>query len=601
MDFVQTLEGKSAFEHQVEDPVLLSTFQNLADTARGYTEYTNEYGSVDDWNDIPTNEKSVFQSLADACTGYTKHGDQKTSADSEFLRMTRAGLNFIKYTYHPPPAKGIFFEMARAGMKAMEHSYSPPPMDMLSNPPLPDALLTVYRHMGYQPIEDVIFLDTVSAYEHAHFRNAWGSCSQLYNRAYDPDDSEDSDGWDVYDMQVQKCGCRDEYAHIPGLEGWRTFPTAITHMDRFMEDFENIRDYVFYDLGITCSSYLEYSNDFDDWNDPEVAAFREFSEVAGSLTYVCPDWFQRFLQLPGELRESIIHEYALMERDAGRLSEHQHYDEFHNPCCKWEYPKMLIACDNQDTKVFPDASTGRCPKGWLPNLAFVNHRMHEEVLVLMLQRTERFDLKYIFRNTNFKIATWFTKFLKAIPGNGGENAVKHLNFPHLHWFNHQRISPALTNPSLQLAVACKNLRKLDMTFHVDKVTISDVTTVWERRALPLAEVINRFKLETIFGCTRLEEVYIDGIHIRPSQGGKATDLDVLENVGKWMMKSFLVQRSPKRGIQVELVRRWGCWNGRVRGDLIVLEGKDMAEVKARIKMKGAYTKALSLPGPTLII
>jgi hypothetical protein len=69
-------------------------------------------------------------------------------------------------------------------------------------------------------------------------------------------------------------------------------------MDRFMEDFENIRDYVFYDLGITCSSYLEYSNDFDDWNDPEVAAFREFSEVAESLTYVCPDWFQRFLELP---------------------------------------------------------------------------------------------------------------------------------------------------------------------------------------------------------------------------------------------------------------------------------------------------------------
>jgi hypothetical protein len=181
MDFVQTLEGESKFEHQVEDPVLLSAFQDLAATARGYTKYTNDYGSVNDWNDTPTNEKSVFQGLANACTGYIKHGDHKTSSDSEFFRMTRAGLNFIKYTYHPPPMKGVFFDMVRAGMKAMKHSYNSPPLNMLSYPSLPDALQTVYRRMGYQPIEDVIFLDIVSAYEHAHFRNAWGNRSQLYN------------------------------------------------------------------------------------------------------------------------------------------------------------------------------------------------------------------------------------------------------------------------------------------------------------------------------------------------------------------------------------------------------------------------------------
>ena len=137
--------------------------------------------------------------------------------------------------------------------------------------------------------------------------------------------------------------------------------------------------------------------------------------------------------------------------------------------------------------------------------------------------------------------------------------------------------------------------------HVDEVTISNAETDWERKALPLAQVIDRFKLETIFGCTRLEEVYIDDIYMRPSRGGKEADLDVLEEVSNWMMKSFLVQRNPERGIQVELVRRWGCWRGRVRGTLVELDDKDMAKVKARIEMKGAYTNALALAGPAITV
>ena len=133
------------------------------------------------------------------------------------------------------------------------------------------------------------------------------------------------------------------------------------------------------------------------------------------------------------------------------------------------------------------------------------------------------------------------------------------------------------------------------------MTISNAETDWERKALPLAQVIDRFKLKTIFGCTKLEEVYIDGIYMRPSRGGKEADLDVLEEVSKWMMTSFLVQRNLKPGIQVELVRRWGCWKGRVDGVLVALDDKDMAEVKTRIEMKGAYTKALVKAGPVITV
>jgi hypothetical protein len=124
-----------------------------------------------------------------------------------------------------------------------------------------------------------------------------------------------------------------------------------------------VEDVVFRDLVETIEQYMEYANDFDNWNDPKIAAFREFSVVVDCVSYVCPDyqWFQRFLSLPGELRENITHVYLLLESDAGRLSKHQHYDQFSNPCCTWKYPWELIACDNQEAKAFPEASTGRCP------------------------------------------------------------------------------------------------------------------------------------------------------------------------------------------------------------------------------------------------
>jgi hypothetical protein len=36
------------------------------------------------------------------------------------------------------------------------------------------------------------------------------------------------------------------------------------------------------------------------------------------------------------------------------------------------------------------------------------------------------------------------------------------------------------------------------------------------KSRPLPEVVNRFELETMFHCTSLEDVYIDGIYVRPS-------------------------------------------------------------------------------------
>jgi hypothetical protein len=202
--------------------------------------------------------------------------------------------------------------------------------------------------------------------------------------------------------------------------------------------------------------------------------------------------------------------------------------------------------------------------------------MHDEVLVLMLRKTEHFDLKYNFRNTNFKIATWFRNFLKAIPSDAS-NTVKHLAFSHMHWFDHHLLPPSLTNPSIELAVACTNLRKLDMTLHSSKVTICDQSTNWVRQPLALTTIVDRFKLQPIFDCQNLEHVYIDGIYVRPSHGGAPSDLNVVEDLSKWMIKGFWVRRYPDDGIKVELVRRWGTWRGRVAGVLVTLEEEDLKD------------------------
>jgi hypothetical protein len=57
---------------------------------------------------------------------------------------------------------------------------------------------------------------------------------------------------------------------------------------------------------------------------------------------------------------------------------------------------------------------------------------------------------------------------------------------------------------MDLAIVCKSLRKLDITFHVDKVSIYNNTTDYKR------------KPETTIECSSLEEVYIDGIYVRSS-------------------------------------------------------------------------------------
>lgn len=286
--------------------------------------------------------------------------------------------------------------------------------------------------------------------------------------------------------------------------------------------------------------------------------------------------FTLFKQLPAELRADIIDSYLMMEREEGRLSRHCHYDDRGSRCCVWEYPDLLITCDNEDSEIFPDPKIGRTPRGWMHALALTDRAMLGEVTVHMLTHTIRYDLKYIRFNHDFKIAAWFHKFLESIPG--GDNTVQYLNFPHMHWFNNFIGLPAPTNPSLELMAACRNLRMVDMTFHSSVMQKGwDVELEIDLGGLTAQELVDKFRLGPIFECKKLEEVYFDGIY---KFGGDSAHLDPLVDLAKWIITGF---RDRDQKVQVEVGRRCGRWRGRVPGTSIELDDEVKDDVEGATK------------------
>jgi hypothetical protein len=251
----------------------------------------------------------------------------------------------------------------------------------------------------------------------------------------------------------------------------------------------------------------------------------------GHMSYQPPPYFPLFLRLPAELRKDIIHQYLLEEFKDTKDRQHRHVDGWGNRCCVWEYPDVLIACDNPNSNIFPPPETGNCPEGWLPALARTCPQLLGEVTVHMLVYTERIDLKYIHTNHNFKIATWLQKLLDAIPEDGGRYSVKYLNFPHMSLFNASMMPPALTNPGVELAVACRSLRKLDMTFHFRRVSRYDDRLNW-RVPLPVDTMLDQYKLRPLLLCENLQSVFLAGIYSRPFLGGQTGDLATLLELGK---------------------------------------------------------------------
>ncbi|EOA84676.1 uncharacterized protein SETTUDRAFT_20206 [Exserohilum turcica Et28A] len=195
----------------------------------------------------------------------------------------------------------------------------------------------------------------------------------------------------------------------------------------------------------------------------------------------------------------------------------------------------------------------------------VSRQMNEEVLNLMLQRTERFILPRNFGDSDANNATWFHKFLAIVPGARGLNAVKYLDFPDMYLLKCVPRARALNNPSIDLAVACTNLRKLEMGFSAEKLTV----------------LVYMYKL--------------------PSGDGILEYPEVLQDLGKWTMKRFLVQRYPEKGIQVELASGCSIWKKPNCGLMITLDADDMKQVEKRIELRKACASVSALDRSSLII
>jgi hypothetical protein len=370
-----------------------------------------------------------------------------------FRELVTAGMAFMKHPEHryrgsyakeAAESHCAFQAMAKSWLRSMQDRFKYPYFSLIldHDAHVPKAMLYNFDPCGYCPFWDDAFEDMATAFiAGLEYSNEYDLCSEEW-----------------YEFRRLEKAVRGFCEHSKEL---RWLPLNWNSMDlSYMQDLPKAAIYLhFYRLEIPrklIGTYLE---------------FRELAEVAmSSMSYDVPPYFPKYLQLPAEIREESTHEYLLLEREAGRLSKHVHYDRFGSRCCVWEYPDVLIACDNQDSATFPPPETARAPCGWLPTLAFASKSMLGEVVEIMLRKTVRIDLKYYEHVTSFKIATWLRKFIAAIPYNDGTRAVKYLCFPHMHRYN--SIQPlALTNPSFELMAACFNLRKVDMTFYHEMLRV----------------------------------------------------------------------------------------------------------------------------------
>lgn len=111
---------------------------------------------------------------------------------------------------------------------------------------------------------------------------------------------------------------------------------------------------------------------------------------------------------------------------------------------------------------------------------------------------------------------------------------------------------AITNPSIELAVACRSFQKLDLTFPLMKIFPYD-DRLTRRMPLSLDNVLNHYKLRPLLRCENLQSVFLDGIYGRPFLGGRTGDLATLLELGKRLVKKLLVEQ--KRRILVEVGMR----------------------------------------------
>ena len=471
------------------------------------------------------------------------------------------------------------------------------------------TLKLLYKHKGYVSICDAVFFDMAGWYDafrdtvHYHKHMGWRDCS---------------------------------YCHLDrdptNILVSRDVPTAVTYMHKTTNSLVCIEQLAFCDLAEVATEYLAFTNDFDIWPDKKVTAFREFSgpvvewlhyengieriewtafkdvaaAVTGYLSYEPPPYFPHFLQLPAELRKMVYHYYLREDGtvwpdpfyphvDAWDCSSRLHCSSgwYRSPewnCCRWKYPDSLTLCDKSEKTLFSNRQRAGHISSSLPAIAFTCGQLQGEIIVYILQHTQRVVLNFEASNKIYDGGAWFHDALAAIPYGDGLRAVKNLAIRLGDVSHLSQASLVPKSPMVQLAVACVFLREIELTVPTRELFSINCRTGM-RTLRSVDTLIDLFALRPLLNCERLCRVHINCVDRYLITCYPRRGLDAIFSLGKWLMMGFLVQQ--ERRVQVIVTDLHDGWPSET---VVTLDEADEKEVddwpkakkaKASLKQTGA--------------
>jgi hypothetical protein len=123
-----------------------------------------------------------------------------------------------------------------------------------------------------------------------------------------------------------------------------------------------------------------------------------------------------------------------------------------------------------------------------------------------------------------------TRFLEHLPNDLGFKSVRSLKFESVDY-------GGIGEYSLELAVRCLGLRKLQLAFPVTETLRKMDTSVWETLgAETVKDMLGSYKLDQILNCGSLEELYIVGHgNVR---GGNKLVMERLSGIALWIKEHY---------------------------------------------------------------
>ena len=456
------------------------------------------------------------------------------------------------------------------------------------------TLKLLYKYKGYMSICDAVFFHMASWYEAFLL----------------PFDDHKRVGW-------HDCSCCMVDQNTTDILVSRDVPTAVTYMHQTTGNLVCIEQLAFCDLAEVATEYLAFTNDFDIWPDEKVAAFREFSgpvvewlhyengieriewtdfkDIAAAVTehlsYNPPPYFPHFLQLPAELRKMVYHYYLLEDETVwpDLFLPHPHADMWDSPfswpfewdCCRWKYPHSLTLCDKSEKTLFSNLQRSSNLSSSVPAIVFTCGQLQGEVVIYMLQHTQRVALNFETSNKIYDGGAWIYDALAAIPYGDGLRAVKNLvirlgDVSHL-----SQASLVPKSPMVQLAVACIFLREIELT-----VPTRELFSInrWKgmRTLRSVDTLVDIFALRPLLRCECLCRVRINCVDEYSRTCYTRCGLDAIFSLGRWLMMGFLVQQ--ERRVQVIVTDHHDGWPSET---VVTLDEADEKEVDGWPKAKKA--------------